>query len=74
MTQQPGCLPGETDPVPDAAADAPMRAIRGSQSLGRESLANGAGAAGGGLAEGGLVRGIIQLVRRWKRHRNAKRP
>ena len=65
MTQQPERLPGETNPVPDA--DAPMRAIRDSQSLGRESLAMGAGAGGGGLAEGGLVRGIMQLVRRWKR-------
>ncbi len=63
MTQQPERLPGETNPVPDA--DAPMRAIRDRQSLGRESLAMGAG--GGGLAEGGLVRGIMQLVRRWKR-------
>ena len=65
MTQQPERLPGEPNLVPDA--DAPMRAIRDRQSLGRESLAMGAGAAGGGLAEGGLVRGIMQLVRRWKR-------
>ena len=71
MTEQPERLPGEANPVPDA--DAPMRAIRDSQSLGRESLANGAGAAGGGLAEGGLVRGLVQLARRWTRHRNAKR-
>jgi hypothetical protein len=71
VTQHPERLPGETNPVPDA--DASMRAIRDSRSLGRESLAMGAGAAGGGLAEGGLVRGIMQLLRRWRRHRNAKR-
>jgi hypothetical protein len=49
-----------------------MRAIRDSQSLGRESLAMGAGAAGGGLAEGGLVRGIIRLVRRRKRRASGR--
>jgi hypothetical protein len=70
VTQQPERLPGEPNPVPDA--DAPMRAIRDSQSLGRESLAMGAGAAGGGLAEGGLVRGIIRLVRRRKRRASGR--